>query len=240
MDFQLKNKIVFLAGGAGSIGQAMHAAFEREGAKVVLADQGETLTGHQLSGMSLNVTDQQSVTSAIDQVYQEHGRIDVLIVLAGIYQGGPVEGISSEQWRRVLDVNLQGTFLVTKECLPRMAQQDFGRILCLASLAGQVGGVVAGANYSASKAGVLSLVKSLAKQCPAETMTINAISPGPVAGAMTDSWTEEERQSVCDKIPIGRFTNPDEIADLALFLSSPSAAAIHGARLDINGGLYMD
>lgn len=112
-------------------------------------------------------------------------------------------------------------------------------MICVASLAGQVGGVVAGANYSASKAGVLSLVKSLAKQSAQPGITVNAICPGPVQGAMTAAWPEVEREHIREQIPMGRFAEPDEIAHAVAFLASPKAGYIHGAHIDVNGGLFM-
>ncbi len=187
----------------------------------------------------IDVTQPASVKIAIVQFLEKYGRLDILVTLAGIYQGGPVAGISPDDWRKVLDVNLTGTFLVCREVLPVMQQQDFGRIICVASLAGQVGGVVAGANYSASKAGVLSLVKSLAKQSEKPWITVNAISPGPVDGTMTAAWTQDDRELVREQIPLRRFAQPVEIAHTVAFLASPLAGYIHGSHVDVNGGLFM-
>jgi 3-oxoacyl-[acyl-carrier protein] reductase len=120
-----------------------------------------------------------------------------------------------------------------------MQRASYGRIIALASLAGQVGGVVAGAHYAASKAGVLSLVKSLARQVAAPGVTINAVSPGPVESQMTALWPAKDRQRMLATIPAGRFAHPEEIADVIAFLASPRAAYIHGARIDINGGAFM-
>jgi 3-oxoacyl-[acyl-carrier protein] reductase len=241
MDLQLQNKIALLVGGAGSIGQAVAKGFLREGATPVIADlPGRIESVADVPTVDIDVTDEGSVKSAVDRVISDHGRIDILVALAGAYHATPIEQMSGVDWDRILAINLKGTFLVCREVIPHLRGGEFGRVICLASLAGQVGGVVAGANYSASKAGVLSLVKSLAKQTPEPHVTVNAISPGPVEGDMTGAWSEEDRRAVLAKMPRDRFALPEEIADVVLFLSSPRAGYIDGARIDINGGLYMD
>lgn len=236
MNLELTGKTALLVGGCGTLGKACLHALRAEGATSVAADLHVSAD----DVLPIDVTSADSVRGAVQQVLRDHGRLDILVTLAGVYQGGPVAGISPDDWRRVLEINLTGTFLVCREVLPIMQQQDFGRIICIASLAGQVGGVVAGANYSASKAGVLSLVKSLARQSKKPWITVNAINPGPVAGTMTAAWTQEERDMVREKIPLRRFARPEEIARAVAFLASPHAGYIHGAHIDINGGLFMD
>lgn len=241
MDLQLTNKVALVVGAAGSMGAAVLAALAREGAQVLAADLPGRLEGITATHkFSIDVTDPQSVADTIQAAHAKQGRIDILVVLAGIYQAGSVVETTPEDWDRVVDVNLKGTFLLAREVLPLMQASDFGRIIVLASLAGQVGGVVAGPHYSASKAGVLCLVKSLAKQSREPWITVNAISPGPVTGNMTDNWPAVDKQTMVDKIPLRRFGEPTEIADLVSFLASPRAAYIHGARMDINGGVHCD
>ena len=238
MDLELTGKTALLVGGNGTLGQACAELLHSEGAIPVIADQN-TETGAPYQSLNMDVTELASVQDAVTQFLDQHGRIDILVTLAGIYQGGLVAGIAPADWRRVLDVNLTGTFLVCREVLPVMQRQEFGRILCVASLAGQVGGVVAGANYSASKAGVLSLVKSLARQSAQPWITVNAINPGPVEGTITSAWTDDERALLRSNIPLGRFAKPEEVARVVAFLASPLAGYIHGAHIDVNGGLFM-
>jgi len=242
MDLQLQGKVALVVGAAGSMGVALAQRLLDEGAVPVAADLAPRLdqVAFVREQVPLDVTDPASVRRAVADVRQRLGRIDIVVVLAGVYQAKPIVEILPEEWDRLLDINLKGTFLVCKEVLPVMQAQDYGRIVLLASLAGQVGGMVAGAHYAASKAGVLSLVKSLTKQAPQPWITINAISPGPVAGAMTGAWPQADRERMLRAIPLGRFAQPEEIADLALFLSSPRAAYIKGARIDINGGAHLD
>lgn len=241
MDLQLQNKVALLVGGAGSIGRAVAEGFLREGATPVIADLPARIeAAGDVPAVDIDVTDEASVKRAVDRVISDHGHIDILVTLAGAYHAAPIAQMSGDDWDRILTINLKGTFLVCREVTPHMRRGDFGRVICLASLAGQVGGVVAGANYAASKAGVLSFVKSLAKQTPEPHVTVNAISPGPVEGDMTGAWSEEDRRAMLAKMPRDRFATPEEIADVVLFLSSPRAGYIDGAHIDINGGLFMD
>ncbi len=241
MNLELAGRVALLTGGAGSIGKAVARAFSDEGAVPVIADLSARLEAiSDTETEAMDVTDAGSVRKAVQAVAGRCGGIDILVTLAGVYQAGPVAQIQPDDWDRLMAINLKGTFLAAREVLSHMADRDFGRIISIASLAGQVGGVVAGAHYSASKAGVLSLVKSLAKQVPHPGITVNAVSPGPVEGDMTGGWSEEERRRMKANIPAGRFATAGEIADIVLFLSSSRAAYIHGAHLDINGGAYMD
>lgn len=239
MDLHLTDRVVLIVGGTGSIGQAVVAAYRAEGAQVVVADLASADSSDHTQ-VEIDVTDQQSVQTAINNVIELHKKIDILVVLAGIYRSDPILDLNADAWDRVMAVNLKGTFLVCREVLPHMQAAGFGRIVCLASLAGQVGGVVAGADYAASKAGVLSLIKSLAKQTNHPGITINAVSPGPVASRMTDAWPQQDRQTILEKSPAGRFATPQEIADAVVFLGSPRTTHIHGAKLDVNGGLHCD
>lgn len=240
MNLQLKDKVALLVGATGTIGAACAELLAAEGARVVIADLPSSLQHSNLEGVPIDVTEESSVRACVEQVIRDFGRIDVAVVLAGIFQGSPISEITADDWDRVLAVNLKGTFLVCREVLPHMQQGDYGRIICIASLAGQVGGIAAGANYAASKAGVLSLVKSVAKQSQQPWITVNAINPGPVEGTMTSVWSEAMHDRVRSRIPLGRYARPEEIAAAVAFLASPQAAFIHGAHLDVNGGLYMD
>jgi 3-oxoacyl-[acyl-carrier protein] reductase len=251
MDLRLDRRVVLLVGGSGSIGRATQAVLREEGAIVINADAEPTSPD-----VAIDVTDPASVQRAVNAVLSQHGRMDGLVVLSAIFSATPAVEISPDEWDQMLDVNLKGSFLAAREVLPHMQRARFGRIVMLASLAGQIGGAVAGAHYAASKAAVLSLVKSLAKQArrlpPDEAknttvqppagafdITVNAVSPGPVESAMTAGWTAAERDKMTSSIPAGRFAQPQEIADVIAWLVSPRTAYMHGARVDINGGVLM-
>lgn len=255
MDLLLDRRVVLLVGGRGSIGRAAQEVLAQEGAVVVVADRAGTQ-----ADVDIDVTDEASVRDAVAAVVAKYGRIDGLVVLSAIFAAKPAVAISADEWDAMLDVNLKGTFLVCREALPHMQRAGFGRIVLLASLAGQIGGAVAGAHYAASKGAVLSLAKSLARQArrnaaddsaPASDssrtarsaeidITVNVISPGPVESSMTAHWSAEERERMTAAIPVGRFAEPREIADAIAWLVSPRTAYIHGARIDINGGALMD
>jgi 3-oxoacyl-[acyl-carrier protein] reductase len=243
MDLKLSDRVALLVGGRGSIGAAVAQVLTTESARVIIADQApykpESQAKDTTHYIALDVTHPESVAKMVRDVLSAHARIDILVCLVGIYQAKPAVEITPDEWRTMLDVNLAGTFLVCREVLPHMQSAGFGRIICLASLAGQVGGVVAGAHYAASKGGVLSLVKSLARQVTAPGVTVNAVSPGPVESQMTANWPAADRQKMLASIPAGRFATAEEIADVVAFLASPRAAYIHGARIDINGGAFM-
>ncbi len=262
MDLLLNRRVILLVGGNGSIGRAAQEVLREEGAIVVVADRADTNPATTVD-LTVDVTDGESVRSAVDATLAKHGRLDGLVVLSAIFSAKPAVAISADEWDEVLDVNLKGTFLACREVLPHMQRAGFGRIVLLASLAAQIGGAVAGAHYSASKGAVLSLAKSLARQArrgvvpgvergdeaenPALAasaaeidITVNAISPGPVESAMTAGWNDDERQRMMAAIPAGRFAQPREIADAIAWLLSPRTAYIHGARIDVNGGALMD
>jgi NAD(P)-dependent dehydrogenase (short-subunit alcohol dehydrogenase family) len=251
MDLRLDRRVILLVGGSGSIGRATQGVLRDEGAIVVNADAETTSPD-----VAIDVTDPASVQRAVNMGLSQHGRIDGLVVLSAIFSATPAVAISPDEWDQMLDVNLKGSFLAAREVLPHMQRARFGRIVMLASLAGQIGGAVAGAHYAASKAAVLSLVKSLAKQArrlPSDEaknahaqpaagefdITVNAVSPGPVESAMTRGWTAAEREKMTSSIPAGRFAEPQEIADVIAWLVSPRVAYIHGARIDVNGGVLM-
>jgi NAD(P)-dependent dehydrogenase (short-subunit alcohol dehydrogenase family) len=245
MDLQLAGKSAILVGGCGSIGRATATALTAEGAHVLLADRA---TAHQPDlpwpQVELDATSEADVHRLFAALPTPNGRVDILINLVGVYEALPVTQIDEPTWDRMLAINLRGMFLACREGLPRMQASGFGRIICLASLAGQVGGVVVGAHYAAAKAGVLSLVKSLARQsrpagAPHADITVNAVSPGPVESAMTATWTPAERERMLSTIPKGRFARPEEIADVIAFLASPRAGYLHGTRIDVNGGALM-
>ncbi|MBV9123583.1 MAG: SDR family oxidoreductase [Planctomycetes bacterium] len=242
MNLELEGRVVVLAGGAGGIGRACAAAFLEEKVQVVIADReaGPAPLPPGVAFKALDITDPGSVETLFRETAREYGRLDILVNAAGIYSARPILALPVEEWEQMFRVNLRGVFLTCRAVLPYLQQAGWGRIINIASLAGQTGGLVAGAHYSASKAGVLAFTKSLAKQTRSPGITVNAVNPGPVVTAMTADWPREEADSLTAKIPLGRFAAAREVADAIVFLASARAAYIHGTHLDINGGLFMD
>jgi len=240
METGLAGKVALLTGGAGTIGRACARALAAEGAAVAIADQ--TLAGAEAAatevralgvpalGLGFDITRQDEVAAVVRRVTGELGRLDVLVNLAGLFQATPMEELPLADWQRLLDVNLTGMFLCCQAAMPVMRRQG----------SGQVGGLAAGVNYSVSKAGVICLTKSIARALGNSGVTVNTINPGPVESPMVDAWPEGQREVQLQRIPLGRLGRPDDIAGAVVFLASDAASYIHGAHLDINGGLHMD
>ncbi len=250
MQTGLAGKVAVITGGAGAIGRAITRALVAEGATAVVADMSRDAVaaaveecagqGKLVYGMTLDVTREDDVASVVGRVVTERGRLDVLVNCAGIFQAVPFDDLSAADWRRVLDVNLTGMFLCCQAAVRVMRGQGSGRIVNVGSLAGQVGGLAAGANYSVSKAGVNCLTKSIARVLGPGAITVNTINPGPVESPMVDAWPPGQRDIQEKNIPLGRLGQPEDIANAVVFLASDAASYIHGAHLDVNGGLFMD
>ncbi len=251
METGLQGKVAVITGGGGAIGRACAHALAGEGAAIVVVDldQGAAdgvadmagARGVEALGLAADITREADVAAVISRVLEAYGRLDVLVNCAGVFQAVPLEELSLADWQRVLDVNLTGLFLCGREALRAMRAQGIGgRIVNIASLAGQVGGLAAGANYSVSKAGVSCLTKSMARVAGSAGVTVNTINPGPVESPMVEAWPPSQRETQLERIPLGRLGRPEDIAGAVVFLASDAAAYIHGAHLDINGGLHMD
>ena len=251
METGLTGKVALLTGGAGAIGRAIGHALISEGATVAIADRDPDavqslvaalrMAGGTALGVAADLTREADVAAMIETVLLHGSRqLDVLVNCLGIFQAVPLESLALEDWQRVLDVNLTGVFLCCKAALPVMRAQRSGRIINIASLAGQVGGLAAGANYSVSKAGVACLTKSVARALGNCGVTVNTINPGPVDSPMVDAWPPGQREIQLERIPLARLGRPEDIAHAVVFLASEGAGYIHGTHLDINGGLHMD
>ena len=246
MDTGLKGKTVLVTGATGGIGAACCRAFAGEHANVVVADLDTTATdslarelGGGSVGTALDVTDPQSVTAAVELATATFGALDVLVSCAGIFHATPLDEISVDEWDRIQAVNLRGTFLVAQAAVRVMIPRRTGRVITVASLAGQTGGLAAGASYAASKAGVVALTKSIARYAGQHGVTANSVNPGVIETSMLDGWAPEAVGTVVDATPLRRVGTPDEVASTVVWLASDGASFVHGAHVDVNGGLYM-
>lgn len=246
MDTGLKGKSVLVTGATGGIGAACCRAFSGEHANVVVADLDSTATdslarelGGGSVGTALDVTDPQSVTAAVELATATFGALDVLVSCAGIFHATPLDEISVDEWDRIQAVNLRGTFLVAQAAVRVMIPRRTGRVITVASLAGQTGGLAAGASYAASKAGVVALTKSIARYAGPHGVTANSVNPGVIETSMLDGWAPEAVGTVVDATPLRRVGTPDEVASTVVWLASDGASFVHGAHVDVNGGLYM-
>lgn len=246
---RLAGKVALVTGSARGIGRAIAEAFAREGAFVVVNDVGEEASAREvLAGIEgaggrgavrmFDVADGAAVEAAVRSVVAETGRIDILVNNAGITRDNLLMRMSDEEFDAVLRVNLKGTFLVTRAVVRPMMKQRFGRIINLSSVVGAMGNA-GQSNYSAAKAGIAGFTKSAARELASRGITVNAIAPGFIRTAMTAALPENVQQAFLAQIPLGRFAEPAEVAELALFLASDAASYITGQVIGINGGLYM-
>jgi 3-oxoacyl-[acyl-carrier protein] reductase len=245
----LADRVALVTGAAQGIGAAVAETLFAGGAKVALADvradaAAQTAdaidpTGARAVAVEIDVRSRESVARAFEAAEAALGPVDILVNNAAITAQGSVWEIEPEEWDDVLAVNLRGTLLCSQIAGPGMATRGFGRIVNLASLAGQQGGTVAGAHYAASKAGILVLTKILAKELAGRGVTVNAVVPAAIRGPVMDTMPAERLAALERTIPVGRFGEAREVAALVAFLCSGEAGYITGAALDINGGLGM-
>ncbi|GAB4237319.1 MAG: 3-oxoacyl-ACP reductase FabG [Acidobacteriota bacterium] len=241
--FQLHDKVALVTGAARGIGRRIAEVLEAAGARVVLADYADwdshlsPLT-ERTWGIRLDVTDATRVKEVVDEISERLGRIDILVNNAGITRDALLLRMKEEDWRKVIATNLDGVFLVTKEVLPRMMKQRYGRVINISSVVGLMGNAGQG-NYAASKAGVIGFTKAVAREVASRNITVNAVAPGYVDTAMTQQLSEAARAALLQLVPMGRMGTVDDIAAGVLFLASEEAGYITGHVLNINGGMYM-
>ncbi len=244
----VQEKIALVTGGAQGIGQAIAIGLAQEGADVVVADLNATRCeetvekvkqlGRNAMAVSVNVADWDQVKKMIDQVQQEWQRIDILINNAGITRDGLLIRMKEEDWQAVLQVNLTGTFYCMKAVMPIMSRQRNGRIVNIASIVGAIGNI-GQANYAASKAAVIGLTKTVAREYASRNITVNAVAPGFIDTAMTQDLSADTKEALLNQIPLKRLGQASDIADAVSFLCSEKAGYITGHVLHVNGGMHM-
>jgi 3-oxoacyl-[acyl-carrier protein] reductase len=246
---KLSGKVALITGSARGIGRAVAERFCAEGATIVVNDVGsdagarETLasleaSGGRGTGEMFDVSDASQVDAAVKNIVDAHGRIDILVNNAGITRDNLLLRMSEEEFDAVLRVNLKGTYLLTKAVTRHMMKQRIGRVVNISSVVGMMGNA-GQSNYAAAKAGIIGFTKATARELAARNITVNAIAPGFIRTAMTAALPEAVQKGFMAQIPLGRFAEPQEVAELALFLASDAAAYITGQVIGINGGMYM-
>ena len=244
----LTGKIAVVTGGAQGIGQAIATTLAQEGSDVVVADLDanrceETVArvqqlGKKAMAISVNVGDWDQVKGMIDRVQKDWERIDILVNNAGITRDGLLLRMKEEDWQSVLQVNLTGTFFCVKAVLPTMSRKRRGRIVNISSIVGAIGNI-GQANYAASKAAVIGLTKTVAREYASRNITVNAVAPGFIDTAMTQDLSTETKGALLNQIPLKRLGQPSDIADAVSFLCSEKAGYITGHVLHVNGGMHM-
>jgi 3-oxoacyl-[acyl-carrier protein] reductase len=245
----LKNKTAVITGGGRGIGRAIATDFLNEGATVIAYDKvfpddfdiyrkDMASKGMKVTGKVVDVTDTDSVQKAIDETASDFGRIDILVNNAGITRDRLLLRMTEEDWDLVIKVNLKGCFNTIKAVSRIMAKQREGKIVNISSVVGVIGNA-GQANYAASKAGLIGLTKSVAKELAGRNVTVNAVAPGFVETEMTHQLSEEQKKAFLDVIPLKRPSKPEEIAGVVTFLASDKANYITGQVLVVDGGMVM-
>lgn len=245
---RLEGKVALITGGAQGIGKAIAKRLASEGATIALCDMnlaGANATaeemgkdGAKVKAFFMNVSDEEKVITAVDEVMAEFGKIDILVNNAGITRDALMIRMKKEDWDLVLLVNLTGTFLVSKAVVKHMMKARTGSIVNIASVVGVMGNA-GQANYSASKAGVIGLTKTMAKEFATRGITVNAIAPGYIQTEMTDHLSDEAKQAFMNGIPLKRPGTPNDVAAVAAFLASPDGAYITGQVISVDGGMAI-
>jgi 3-oxoacyl-[acyl-carrier protein] reductase len=248
ISINLKGQTALVTGAARGLGRCIAQSLAAAGAKVacidlnvdILADTVAAIraAGGEALPLACNVTDSARVGEVVDEVLNLWGALNILVNNAGITQDNVIVRMKDEQWDAVININLRGTFLFTRAAARPMMKARQGRIINVASVSGLMGNP-GQANYSASKAGVIGLTRTVARELAGRNVTVNAVAPGFIATDMTAKLSEEVRQEVVKQIPLGRMGDPQDVADAVLFLASDAASFITGHILTIDGGLTV-
>jgi len=242
----LEGKNALVTGAGQGIGKAISLTFANEGANVAVCDVNETAAqetvaeirklGRKSEFYKADVSNSQEVKEVVDKVLDNFSTIDILVNNAGITRDTLLIRMEEKDWDLVLNVNLKGTFNFTKAVSRSMMKQRSGKIVNIASVIGLIGNA-GQVNYAASKAGVIALTKSVAKELASRGITVNAVAPGFIQTAMTDKLPEEIKQAMLKQIPVGEFGSPQDVANVVLFLSSDLARYVNGQVVQVCGGL---
>jgi len=251
METQTERKVAIVTGAARGIGAEIARTFARKGYSLVLLDLRVTdeleavcrecqslNSGIQAVALGADISLEEDCKHAINVAKETFGRVDVLVNNAGRTKDGLAMRMDREQFAAVIDTNLTGAFMLASLCLPLMVKQKSGRIINMSSVSG-IYGNAGQANYSASKAGLIGLTKSLAKEMGSRGITVNAIAPGFVETPMTDVLTDKVKESAIERIPLKRFGKPSDIAAAVAFLASDDASYITGQVIEVSGGLVL-
>jgi len=244
----LKDKVALVTGAAQGIGRAIALKLAANGADVVIVDMNldkaqeaarevERL-GRRALALRANIANLQEAEAMADEAVEKLGVVHIMVNNAGITRDALILRMKEEDWDAVINVNLKGVFNCTKAVVKYMSKQRYGRIVNIASIVGEMGNA-GQANYAASKAGVIALTKTVAREFATRNITCNAVAPGFIDTAMTQALSEKVKEELAKQIPMGRLGTPEDVAEGVLFLVSETTGYITGQVLNINGGMYM-
>jgi len=245
---RLKDKVALITGGARGIGKAIALTFAKEGADIVVADVNLELAqqtaseieglGRKALALAMDVTDYQKVEEAVNKILDKFTKVDILVNNAGITKDNLVLRMSQAEWDAVINVNLKGTFNCIKAVARPMVKQRSGRIISIASIIGLMGNW-GQANYAASKAGIIALTKTVAKELATRNINANAVAPGFIQTEMTAKLSEDLKNKMLAAIPKGTLGTPQDVANVCLFLASEDSSYITGQTITVDGGMVM-
>lgn len=250
MKVDLAGRRAIVTGAARGIGRTIARHLAEAGAGVLLNDLDEERVkaaadairrqGGRVVAHAADVADWDAVVRMVDAARAALGGLEILVNNAGIIRRGTLETMSLDDWHRVIAVNLTGTFYCCRAAAPLLRAAGWGRIINITSIAGKMGDIASAPGYGPSKAGVIALTKTLAREMAPWGITVNAVAPHAVETEMSAQWSPETRAAILAGIPLGRLAQEDEVAAAVLFLASPAAGFITGETLDVNGGAWMD
>jgi 3-oxoacyl-[acyl-carrier protein] reductase len=245
---RLKDKVALITGGARGIGRAIALTFAKEGADIVVADVNLEIAqktameievlGRKALALEMDVTSYEKVEEGINKILDKMGKVDILVNNAGITKDNLLLRMSQADWDAVINVNLKGTFNCIKAVCRPMIKQRSGRIISIASIIGLMGNP-GQANYAASKAGIIALTKTVAKELASRNINANAVAPGFIQTEMTAGLAEDIKKKMLEAIPLAKLGTPGDVANLCLFLASDESSYITGQTITIDGGMVM-
>jgi 3-oxoacyl-[acyl-carrier protein] reductase len=246
LQIDLSGEVALVTGASRGLGAAIALTLAKAGATVIgtgTSAQGaakvtEALQAHGGKGEVLNVTDFGAANALVDAIVKQHGKLSILVNNAGITRDGLAVRMNDEDFDAVIQTNLSAAFNLCRAVMRPMMKARFGRIINISSVVGSMGNA-GQANYAAAKAGLEGLTRALARELGSRNITVNAVAPGFIDTDMTRALTQEQTNAMLSNVPLGRFGQPEEIADPVLFLASPMAAYITGSTLQVNGGMLM-
>ncbi|HEX5509907.1 MAG TPA: 3-oxoacyl-[acyl-carrier-protein] reductase [Pseudolabrys sp.] len=243
--FDLTGKTALVTGATGGIGGAIARALHSQGATVTISGTRQDALsalakdlGGRVHALACDLADKEQVEKLVPTAEEKMGKLDILVANAGVTRDNLFVQLSDEDWDRVIAVNLTATFRLTRAAVKTMMRRRFGRIIGISSVVGTTGNPGQG-NYTAAKAGLIGMIKSIAAEYAKRGVTANCIAPGFIATPMTDKLTEKQREAILNRVPAGRLGTSDEIAAAAVYLASDEAAYVTGATLHVNGGMAM-
>lgn len=244
----LEGKVAIVTGGSAGIGKATVLKFVQEGAKVAIWDINQergleleaelNADSHKVIFLKVNTAEESQISIAVKQVIEKFDRIDILVNNAGITRDASLLKMTEEQWNQVIDINLTGVFLCTKAVAPYMVEKGYGRIMNASSVVGLYGNF-GQTNYAATKAGVIAMTQTWAKELGRKGINVNAVAPGFILTEMVQAMPEEVLNKMKEKVPLQRLGKPEDIANIYAFLASDQADYINGTTISVDGGITL-